>query len=78
MAYQFPPEIKRLVNQHMASGDYGSEDELLADALRALALRNADLAAVNQAIADMEAGDTGRPLTDVATEIRRKHGWSTN
>ena len=78
MAYQFPPNIGRLVQEQMASGAYESEDDLLADALRALATRNADLTAVNDAIRDMEAGDTGRPLTEVADEIREKHGWRTN
>ena len=78
MAYQFPPNIDRLVKQQMASGAYESEDDLLADALRALAARNADLAAVNNAIHDMEAGDTGRPLMEVANEIREKHGWPNN
>ncbi len=78
MAYQFPPNIERLVKEQMASGDYESEDDLLADALRALATRNEELVAVNDAIRDMEAGDAGRPLTEVADEIREKHGWSTN
>jgi Arc/MetJ-type ribon-helix-helix transcriptional regulator len=78
MAYQFPPNIERLVKEQMASGAYESEDDLLADALRALATRSADLAAVNDAIRDMEAGDTGRSLTEVAEEIRTRHGWSTN
>ena len=78
MAYQFPPNIERLVKERMASGDYESEDDLLADALRALATRNEELVAVNDAIRDMEAGDAGRPLTEVADEIREKHGWSTN
>ena len=78
MTYQFPPNIERLVKEQMASGDYESEDDLLADALRALATRNEELVAVNDAIRDMEAGDAGRPLTEVADEIREKHGWSTN
>jgi Arc/MetJ-type ribon-helix-helix transcriptional regulator len=78
MSYQFPPNIDRLVKEQMASGAYESEDDLLADALRALATHNADLAAVNDAIRDMEAGDAGRPLTEVAHEIREKHGWPTN
>ncbi|MCA9214861.1 MAG: hypothetical protein KDB27_17440 [Planctomycetales bacterium] len=78
MAYQFPPNIDRLVKEQMASGEYESEDDLLADALRALATRNADLAAVHEAIRDMEAGDVGRPLTEVADEIRAWHGWFTN
>lgn len=73
MTYPFPPEIARLVQQQMASGDYESEDQVLVDALQALAMRNADIAAVNEAIQDMEAGDTGRPLREVADEIRAKH-----
>ena len=36
MAYQFPPEIKEQVREHMASGRYASEGELLVEALRAL------------------------------------------
>jgi Arc/MetJ-type ribon-helix-helix transcriptional regulator len=53
MANPFPPDIDRLVKEQMASGAYESEDDMLADALRALAARNADLAAVNDAIHDM-------------------------
>ena len=78
MDYQFPPNIDRLVKEQMASGAYESEDDVLADALRALAARNADRAAVNDAIQDMEAGDTGRPLIEVANEIREMHGWPEN
>jgi len=78
MDYQFPPNIDRLVKEQMASGAYESEDDVLADALRALAARNADLSAVNDAIQDMEAGDSGRPLIEVANEIREKHGWPEN
>ncbi len=33
-------------------------------------------AGLREAIADMEAGDHGRPLNEVAEEIRRKHGFS--
>ena len=76
MTYQFPPNVDALVREQMATGNYGSEDELLADALRALAERNADLDAVNEAISDMESGDAGRALTEVADDIRRKHSWS--
>ena len=76
MTYPFPPELNRLIIQQMAAGSYESEDELLFDALRALAVRNADMVAVEQAVSDMEAGDRGRPLIEVATEIRKKHGWT--
>jgi Arc/MetJ-type ribon-helix-helix transcriptional regulator len=36
MNYQFPPEIESRVKEHMASGCYASEEELFADAPRAL------------------------------------------
>ena len=34
-------------------------------------------AGLREAIADMEAGDRGRPLNEVAEEIRKKHGFSS-
>jgi Arc/MetJ-type ribon-helix-helix transcriptional regulator len=36
MAYQFPPDVEKLVKEQMVLGSYRSEDELLRDALRAL------------------------------------------
>lgn len=32
--------------------------------------------ALREALVDMEAGDRGRPLRDVAEEIRQRHGWT--
>ncbi len=78
MPYDFPPNIQQLLRQHLSSGDYASEDEVLLDALRSLAERNADLAAVKEAITDMEAGDQGEPLEQIAEQIRAKHGWSAD
>jgi hypothetical protein len=60
----------------MANGNYQNDEDVIVAALHALAERNADLHAANEAIAEMEAGDTGKPLVDVANEIRAKHGWS--
>lgn len=74
MPDRFSPEVEKLIKQHMATGLYQSERELLLAALHALAQRRA--AALTEAIHDMEAGDTGRPLTQVAKEIRAKHSWS--
>jgi Arc/MetJ-type ribon-helix-helix transcriptional regulator len=37
MAYRFPPNIERMVQERMSAGGYNSEDELLADAMLALA-----------------------------------------
>ena len=36
MACQFPPEVDQLVKRQLASGQYGSEDDVLLDALRSL------------------------------------------
>lgn len=36
MPYQFPPDVERLVKDHLAQGGYTSEDDVLRDALRAL------------------------------------------
>ena len=36
MPYPIPPDLSQLVHQHMASGKYTCEDDLLRSALRAL------------------------------------------
>lgn len=37
MAYAFPTHLQRLVDTQMSGGDYVSEDDLLLDAMQALA-----------------------------------------
>ena len=37
MPYSFPADVKQIVDAHLASGRYSTEDEVLRDALRALA-----------------------------------------
>ena len=75
MSYDFPPSIQHLIRQHLSSGEYATEDEVLLDALRSLSEQKADLTAVKDAIADMEAGDPGEPIDQIAKQIRAKHGW---
>jgi Arc/MetJ-type ribon-helix-helix transcriptional regulator len=72
MPYQFPPEIDELVRQQMAVGGYSSEDDLLQDALSALAERRQVHDDIRIGIQDMEAG-RGRPLEDVDADLRKKH-----
>lgn len=73
MAYQFPPDVEKLVQAHIIAGDYGSEDEVLRDALRVFAEFKARH---EQLLADVRAGvdqaDRGlaRPL-DVNALIDR-------
>lgn len=70
MTYQFPPDIRDLVGKHMACGRYASEDELLRDALHALAESEEDLAAIQDALNDWRAGDAGVALDDAMQAIR--------
>jgi Arc/MetJ-type ribon-helix-helix transcriptional regulator len=74
MAYAFPPEVKRLVDQRMATGKYASEDDLLRDALEALSEESDELAAIQAGIDELDAGDPGAPLAEVFDAIRRQHG----
>ena len=73
MAYQFPPDVDKLVKERLASGKYASEDDVLREALQALSEEEEDLAAVQQAIAELEAGDQGVPLDEAFDSIRGKH-----
>lgn len=56
MSYQLPADLEQLVSEQIRLGPYRSADEVLRDALRALADRNQDLAAIQAGIDDMEAG----------------------
>jgi Arc/MetJ-type ribon-helix-helix transcriptional regulator len=58
----------------MASGRYASEAELLREALRALAEGEQDLAAIEEAITELQAGDQGVPLDEAFDAVRAKHG----
>jgi putative addiction module CopG family antidote len=73
MSYPFPPDLVELVAERMSTGAYGSEDDLLRDALRALSEEEEDLLAVREAITEMEAGDPGIPLAEAFQAIREKY-----
>ncbi|MEX0678044.1 MAG: hypothetical protein WD063_13265 [Pirellulales bacterium] len=80
MAYPFPPDVKKLIDEQMALGGYSNEDEVLRHALAVLgqfAYSSAEVneeyqqtvTAVREGIADMEAGRV-RPLREVIHEAR--------
>jgi putative addiction module CopG family antidote len=71
MSYSFPPDVQQLIAARLSSGQYGSEDDVLRDALRALSEEDEDLAAVREAVAEWRAGDQGRPLAESFDEIRQ-------
>lgn len=73
MTYSFPPDIAQLVRDRMATGRYGSEDELLRNALQALSERDEDLDAIRAALAEWHSGDEGIPLDEAIEQIRQNH-----
>ena len=72
MAITLPPDVQQMVAAMLASGRYQSEEEVLRDALRALAEQDEDLDAIRKAIAEWKDGDAGMPLTEAFQVIRRR------
>jgi len=69
--YPFPSDVQQLVNAHLASGRYSTEDDVLRDALRALTEEEEGLIAVREAIDEWRAGDEGIPLAEAFDRVRR-------
>jgi hypothetical protein len=64
------------LSKELANGGRHKSPEELVDQWRREQQEFADtVAAVQEAIDDMNAGDPGRPLSEVARDIRKKHGW---
>ncbi len=75
MGYQFPPELDELVKLQLATGQYGSENEVLLDALLSLQRQRDDLVAIQEGIDDMEAGRV-KPLRQFDQELRARKNIS--
>ena len=63
MQYVFSPEIKRLIDQNMATGFYSSEEDVVQAALHVLSDYHATIADIRQGMIDYEEG-RGQPLSD--------------
>jgi len=73
MSYAFPPEIRELIDQIMATGFYVSEEDVLQAALHALNDYHATIADIRQGLIDYEQG-RGEPLAEAMADIRRQLG----
>ena len=71
MTYQLPPDVQQFVSEQLATGQYGSADDVLRDAVRALKWRRAEIAAIAEGVADMEAGRY-QSVDEVDAELRRE------
>lgn len=69
--YQFPHDVQEEVQYRMATGRYGSEDDVLRDALRALKARDLEVAAIREGFEDLDAGRV-KPLREFDREFRQR------
>ena len=69
---QLPPDLDQQVKHYLAAGQYQTEEEVLRDALRALADEQSVFGDIRQGLKDLEAG-RGRPLEDVDADLRKKY-----
>ncbi len=73
MPYAFPPVIKQLIDQNMATGMYATEEDVLQVALHALSDYHATIADIRQGMIDFEQG-RGEPLSQAMADIRQQLG----
>ncbi len=69
--YTFPPEIQQLIEQNLATGMYGSEDDVLRAALHSLNDYHATIADIRQGTLDYDQG-RGEPLAEAVADIRQQ------
>jgi Arc/MetJ-type ribon-helix-helix transcriptional regulator len=80
MAYEFPADLAKLIEEQMAVGDYRSQDDLLRDALKTLQEHRQmivyddpeTLAGIGRGLEEMKQG-LGRPFEEFDAELRAKH-----
>lgn len=72
MAWTIPVDVQARVTALLGTGRYGSEEEILRAALAALEVQNADRAAIQSAINDMENGRC-RPFANFDAEFRQRN-----
>ena len=72
MPYPFPPDVGQRIHTQLERGCFQTEDDVLRAAITALERENSDLAAIQDGIADIEAGRF-RPFAEVDAEFRRTH-----
>ena len=72
MSLIIPADIQQRLNALLGTGRYASEEEILRAAVAALEEQNADLAAIQSGINDMEHGRS-RPFADFDAEFRQRN-----
>jgi Arc/MetJ-type ribon-helix-helix transcriptional regulator len=68
----FPADVQERVNALLGTGQYASEAEVLRAAVGALEAQNADMAAIQDGISDMENGRY-RPFAEFDADFRKRN-----
>jgi hypothetical protein len=71
MSYAFPPEIRQLIDQSLATGVYSSEEDVLQAALHVLGDYHATISDICQGMSDYDAG-RGEPLSAAIADVRHQ------
>jgi Arc/MetJ-type ribon-helix-helix transcriptional regulator len=71
MSYSFPPEIRQLIDQNMATGLYASEEDVVHAALHVLSDYHATIADIRAGMSDYQNG-RGVPLSEAFADIRKQ------
>lgn len=74
MSYEFPPDLRKLVDEHMSTGLYASEDELLGSALTSMVIDDDEVVAIRAGLESYRNGAPGVPLEEAFAKLRAKHG----
>jgi Arc/MetJ-type ribon-helix-helix transcriptional regulator len=72
MSLIIPADVQERLNALLGTGRYASEEEILRAAVAALEEQNADLAAIQSGINDMENGRY-RPFADFDAAFRERN-----
>lgn len=72
-ADHLPADLQSLVSREMSHGGYQSTDDLLRDALHYWAEHRDAIRALDQAVAELDAG-LGIPLEQFDREFRKQNG----
>ena len=73
MPHEFSPVVEQLIQVNMASGKYGSEDELLLEALQSLGAEEVELGAIREGLESVDRGEDGVSVEEAFAEIRTKN-----
>lgn len=71
MPYDFPMDIDRRIQAHIASGTFDNEDALLREALDAYERESEDVASIRRGMED-EAEGRVKPVASVIESIQQK------